>query len=463
MYYNKMNSCYRTPKLQIEDHVGCASDAECKQYGITHSDTAHNGAWCQVPEGRARGECRMCPWYCDNAPHNGQCHTCRLEQKTLTCGPHNPLVDLACNEVQIIKTAADFATCFVKEMLPQGGSDPCIADLKASIESCHDPEQHCSIAIGMNQAGQLTSCLDIERGKLLARSFKKQWGPLKVEGSIGPTGKIGVHCTLDTDPQKVELEVKLEKVGLKASLVAQFDFTKGWPAKRALQEELSPQMKILMKTVMVGYIPIVIVVHAQLFAYIDYGVVATANSGSVAASINAFVGVDDAVFRIRHGEHPFWESHAGARITSDVKSALNPSITLDAFTTLRIGVRLTMTVEGVPFVVEPALRIHADGDFSTSANCDVFGTSNVDMAVDYRAALRLPDAGALADTSCAAGIALLHQAANWAIDADTTQVPPAQYLAHSNVSKGMLIHAGFQSAYSALRPALRKTVAALCK
>ena len=41
--------------------------------------------------------------------------------------------------------------------------------------------------------------------------------------------------------------------------------------------------------------------------------------------------------------------------------------------------------------------------------------------------------------------------ANWAVDKDTSQVPPAHYLAHSNITKGMLIHRGFQKAYSALR------------
>lgn len=66
------------------------------------------------------------------------------------------------------------------------------------------------------------------------------------------------------------------------------------------------------------------------------------------------------------------------------------------------------------------------------------------------------------ETAISVGFRGTMEAANWDIDADAKQVPPAPYLAHSNSTAGVLVHKGFQAAYSALRPALRDTVAALC-
>jgi hypothetical protein len=61
----------------------------------------------------------------------------------------------------------------------------------------------------------------------------------------------------------------------------------------------------------------------------------------------------------------------------------------------------------VPFVIEPALRGDAHAKFSTNAQCEVSGAADVSLAVEARSGLTLPDLGAIADTTCMAGVNML--------------------------------------------------------
>jgi hypothetical protein len=151
--------------------------------------------------------------------------------------------------------------------------------------------------------------MDLERANLLYKSFDKSFGPVKLSGSIGATGRFGVEAILDKNPTKVEMHARLEKFGVKAQLTASFGYSKSWGKSGSKAYTLTPKYTLLTEAFAIGFVPVVVVVEVQMMAYLDWEVDAQFDAGRVQISINSFIGIDEADVVLRSVVASCWHQH----------------------------------------------------------------------------------------------------------------------------------------------------------
>ena len=185
------------------------------------------------------------------------------------------------------------------------------------------------------------------------------------------------------------------------------DFTKKWTTAGSKTVELGSSQRVLTKAFMLGYVPVVVLVDVQMMAYIEYSAGATVSAGSLSASLRAFAGIKAARLFIKPGQPPQWSQDVGIDAQPQVVNNLAPSISLRMGATLRIGAKFTVTVDGMPITIEPALRLDANADLRVDQSCKVAGTTSFKASVEARSGITLPSLVQLADSACTNAVNLL--------------------------------------------------------
>jgi len=209
----------------------------------------------------------------------------------------------------------------------------CIADLKASLLTCHDLRHPCVVSIGMDATGALTSCMDIGQfvSSVLPPSLQRFTvgaGPVSLSGQLRPVGRLGVRATIDRNPTNLEILLKVERLGVELDLDAVFQFHKAWGKSGAKELELSRKFTLLERAFMIGFVPVVVVVDVQLMAYVEYEVGVKVDAGQLSASLSAFAGIESGDISIRPGRKPVWHTSFAARATPTLINQLKSSVAI---------------------------------------------------------------------------------------------------------------------------------------